>query len=76
MCAGDVGMKCLLCIHYDVVQLECEYWKEKLKLESYPSDPFATCSEFKPATAENKLEKYKHDERIRLNIDIGIGDML
>jgi hypothetical protein len=58
--------KCLLCMHYDVVNFECNYWKEKLKLDEYPTDPMDSCDEFERASAKKLLEGAS------LKVDIGI----
>lgn len=60
-------MKCINCIHYDVVKMECPHLAEKFGLdEPVPCDFHFGCKDFKSATSKNILEKLK------ITIDIGV----
>lgn len=59
--------KCLLCLHYDVVNFECKRLQELLELsEPVRTDPDWGCKEYKNATAKNVLDN------IKITIDVGI----
>lgn len=60
-------MKCLTCLHYDVVNLECKHLADKFGLkEPVSTAPNWGCKDYKSATADNILDK------ISIKIDIGI----
>ena len=60
-------MKCLLCLHYDVVKFECSHLAEKLNLveDAVQTEPSWGCKEYKNASSKNIADKIK--------IDITIG---
>ena len=60
-------MKCLLCIHYDVVELSCSFLREKLNSdEPVYTEPDWGCKDYQSATSINLQEKLK------ITIDIGL----
>lgn len=68
-------MKCLLCLHYDVVNLGCMEIAKKMGL----SDPVLVepdwgCKDFKDATSTNVLDKLSQSvtDSLRITVDIGV----
>ena len=60
-------MKCLLCIHYDVVNLQCQHLAEKSGLEEPVSVPIDWwCGDYESATAKNLNDKLTVDITIKI----------
>lgn len=59
--------KCINCIYYDVVRMECSHLADKFALdEPVPVDFNWGCKDFKSATSKNILKK------LNITIDIGV----
>lgn len=61
-------MKCLTCLHYDVVKFECSQIAEKLDLieDSVQVDPNWGCKEYTKPTAKAVSDKLTIDVTVRI----------
>jgi hypothetical protein len=68
---GEKEMKCLLCIHYDVLYMECQKLATRFELDKPVSVPFDWyCGDYLNATSENIIEDYEKELKIGIGVTI------
>jgi hypothetical protein len=66
-------MKCILCMHYDVVNFECKHLADKFGLDEHiQSDPTWGCNDYSSATAKNVIDKFAESDKLKIDITVSL----